>query len=69
MGFPVLIEPTENRIDDPIHAFHVGEYDHGSCPSAHLDEAVRTARNVRTIEAPTVGIYDENEYGAQAALS
>ena len=29
MGFPVLIETTENRMDDPVHAFDVGEYDHG----------------------------------------
>ncbi len=26
-------------MDNPIHAFHVGEHHHGSCPSADFDEA------------------------------
>ena len=39
MGFPLLIEPAENRIDDSIHAFHVRKHDHGSCSSADFNEA------------------------------
>ncbi len=39
MRFPVLIEPAENGIDDPIDAFDVGEHDHRSGASPDFDEA------------------------------
>jgi hypothetical protein len=37
--FPVLVETTENRIDDPVHAFDVGEDGHGPSAPADFDEA------------------------------
>jgi len=36
---PVLVEWTENRIDDPIHAFHVGEHHRRLCSSTNFHEA------------------------------
>jgi hypothetical protein len=38
VGFPVLVETTENRTNDPVHAFDVGEDDHGPGAPTDLDE-------------------------------
>lgn len=38
MGCPVLIEATENCIDDSLHAFDIAEHHHGPHAEAHLDE-------------------------------
>jgi hypothetical protein len=39
VGFPVLVETTENRIDDPVDAFDVGEDDYGPGAPTDFDEA------------------------------
>ena len=39
MVFPVLVEPTENRIDDSIHALDIGEHDHGPGSPALFNKA------------------------------
>ena len=39
MGFPVVVETAENRINDPVHACDVGEDDHGPGAPTDLEEA------------------------------
>jgi hypothetical protein len=38
VGFPILVESTENRKDDPIHALDIHKHDHGPGSPPHLDK-------------------------------
>lgn len=40
VAFPLFTEPTGNRVDDPVHALDVSEYQPQMKATEHFDEAV-----------------------------